>query len=113
MATLKLPLLADIRFGSAGQHGLIFGPAIARAWGSGTDRNSGYSIGAVLAGGTVGLSLANGPDFRIFPEIAVYTTVAGHGIGLPGAVVRVPPDVGGGQPVFLQAGIGFSFGRTR
>lgn len=89
MTTLKLPLLADIRFGSAGQHALIFGPAIARAWGTGTDRNSGYSIGAVLAGGTVGLSLANGPDFRIFPEVAIYTTVAGHGIALPGGALRV------------------------
>ena len=83
MATLKLPLLADIRFGSAGQHGLIFGPAIARAWGSGTDRNSGYSIGAVLAGGTVGLSLANGPDFRIFPEIAVTRPSLATASGFP------------------------------
>jgi hypothetical protein len=64
-------------------------------------------------GGSIGLSLADGPNFRFIPEIAVYTTVAGHGVALPGYVVRVPPDVGGGQPTFIQAGIGFAFGRTQ
>jgi hypothetical protein len=89
------------------------GPAVARAWGTGTGNNSGYSIDAVLAGGTLGLSWAVGENLRIIPEVSVYTTVAGHGMAIPGHVVRVSPDVGTGDPTFIQGGIGIAFGRTQ
>ncbi len=64
----------------------------------------------LFAGGTVGLSLQVAKAIRLFPEIAIYTPLAGHGVALPGDVVRVSPDVAPGTPVILQAGLGVAFG---
>lgn len=112
MMLFKLPLLADFRFGDAGKHAVVVGPALAKAWGSGMSKNSGYTIDAMFAGGTIGVSFAAGPSVRIMPEIAVYSTLRGHGVALPRDAVRVSPDVGLGRPVLLQAGVGVAFGST-
>lgn len=110
MWLVKLPLLADVRFGRAGQHAVVFGPALAKSWGAGTSKNSGYTVDALFAGGTIGVSLEVARILCLFPEIAIYTPLAGHGVALPGYVVRVSPDVGPGTPVLLQAALGIAFG---
>lgn len=107
----KLPVLIDFRFGQEGEHALVFGPTIAKAVGSGNNKNRGYNIDALFAGGTVGVSLRMGPRIRIMPEIALYTPLAGHGVPLQGYSVRISPDVGLGTPVIVQAGLAFSFGK--
>lgn len=109
LTMLKLPLLVGLRFGSEGHHAFVLGPTLAKSWGSGTSKNSGYAIDALFAGGTIGLSF-DGGSLRIMPEIAIYSALRGHGVALPGDVVRVSPDVGGGTPVLLQAGVAFAFG---
>jgi hypothetical protein len=110
MWLVKLPLLADVRFGGAGQHAVVFGPALAKSWGAGTNKNSGYTVDALFAGGTIGISLEVARILRLFPEIAIYTPLAGQGVALPGYVVRVSPDVGPGTPVLLQASLGIALG---
>jgi hypothetical protein len=110
MALAKLALLGDARFGSAGRHAVVVGPALVKAWGGGTARNSGYALDALFAGGTLGVSIEVVPGVRLFPEIAIYTPLRGSGVALPGDVVRVSPDVGPGRPVLVQAALGFAVG---
>lgn len=113
MALAKLALLGDARFGAFGQHAVVIGPALAKAWGSGTQKNSGYDIDALFAGGTLGVSLEVARGLRLFPEIAIYTPLNGSGVALPGNVVRVSPDVGPGRPVLVQMAVGVGIGSTR
>jgi hypothetical protein len=110
MALAKLALLGDARFGDAGRHAVVVGPALAKAWGGGTNKNSGYALDALFAGGTLGVSLEVAHGFRLFPEIAIYTPLRGRGVALPGHVVRVSPDVGPGTPVIVQAALGVAMG---
>ena len=110
IALFKLPVLLGIRFGDDGRNALVLGPTLAKSVGGGTMKNSGYPADALFAGATIGLSLQAGSSFRVFPEIAIYTPLSGHGVALPGHIVRVSPDIGPGKPVIFQAGIGFSFG---
>ena len=107
MALLKLPFLTGMRFGESGRHELVLGPALAKSWGRG---NEGYPMDALFAGGTIGVAFAAARIGRVMPELAIYTVLAGNGVPLPGNVVRVSPDVGGGRPVLIQAGVAFSFG---
>ncbi len=112
MALAKLALLGDARFGAFGQHAVVVGPTVAKAWGSGMSKNSGYALDALFAGGTLGVSLEVVRGLRIFPEIAIYTPLMGHGVALPGDVVRVSPDVGPGRPVLVQIAVGVSANST-
>lgn len=108
MALAKLTLLGDARFGAFGQHAVVIGPTLAREWGSGMGKNSGYAPDALFAGGTLGVSMEVTRGLRVFPEIAVYTPLRGSGVALPGYVLRVSPDVGPGRPVLVQLVIGMA-----
>jgi hypothetical protein len=75
-------------------------------------KNSGYALDALFAGGTLGVSFEVVRGLRIFPEIAIYTPLTGHGVALPGDVVRVTPDVGLGRPVLVKIAVGVSASST-
>jgi hypothetical protein len=106
MVLAKLALLGDARFGASGKHAVVIGPTLAKAWGSGVSKNSGYALDALFAGGTLGVSFEVTRGLRLFPEIAIYTPLTGHGVALPGDVVRVTPDVGPGRPVLVLVAVG-------
>ena len=73
-----------------------------RLGGAGRARTRGTPWIALFGGGTLGVSLELARGFRVLPEIAIYTPLHGRGVGLPGDVVRVPPDVGRGRRFFSR-----------